>query len=81
MEIVDNAVLLLVPGAMDAGLTSALFWGALAVALAIAFAAAYPLNRRLLTRQGPSGSPRAPRLRSFVDGLGRRAPGMLVDDA
>ena len=50
MEIVDNAVVLLVPGAMDAGLTSALFWGSLAAALAIAFVAAYPVNRWLIAR-------------------------------
>jgi len=50
MEVVDNAVILLVPGAMDAGLTSALFWGALAVALALAWVAAFPVNRWLLAR-------------------------------
>jgi uncharacterized protein DUF4396 len=50
MEIVDNAVILLVPGAMDAGLDSALFWSSLAVALAIAFAAAFPVNRWLIAR-------------------------------
>ena len=50
MEIVDNAVVLLVPGAMDAGLASPLFWGSLAVALAIAFVAAYPVNRWLIAR-------------------------------
>lgn len=50
MEIVDNAVILLVPGAMDAGLTSALFWGSLALALALAWVAAFPVNRWLLAR-------------------------------
>jgi hypothetical protein len=50
MEIVDNAVLLLVPGAMEAGLGSALFWGSLAFALAVAFAVAYPVNRWLIAR-------------------------------
>jgi hypothetical protein len=50
MEIVDNAVILLIPGAMDAGLTSLLFWGSLAVALAIAWVAAFPVNRWLLAR-------------------------------
>lgn len=50
MEIVDNAVMLLVPGAMDAGLASPLFWGALAFALAVAFAAALPVNRWLIAR-------------------------------
>jgi hypothetical protein len=51
MEIVDNAIILLIPGAMDAGLTSLLFWGSLAVALVIAFAAAFPVNLWLI-RQG-----------------------------
>lgn len=50
MEIVDNAIILLIPGAMDAGLTSLLFWGSLAVALAIAFAAAFPVNLWLIRR-------------------------------
>ena len=50
MEIVDNAVMLTVPGAMDAGLDSALFWGALAFALAVAFVAALPVNRWLIAR-------------------------------
>lgn len=50
MEIVDNAIMLLIPGAMDAGLDSALFWGSLAVALVIAGAAAFPVNRWLIAR-------------------------------
>jgi len=50
MEVVDNAIVLAVPGAMDAGLGDALFWGSLALALAIAFAAAYPVNRWLIAR-------------------------------
>ena len=50
MEIVDNAVILLVPGAMDAGLGDALFWGSLAASLAIAFAVALPVNRWLIGR-------------------------------
>ncbi|MDQ3707352.1 MAG: DUF4396 domain-containing protein [Chloroflexota bacterium] len=50
MEVVDNAILLMIPGAMDAGLTSLLFWGSLAVALAIAFAAAFPVNLWLIRR-------------------------------
>ena len=50
MEIVDNAVMVLVPGAMEAGLGSLLFWGALAFALAVAFAVAYPVNRYLIAR-------------------------------
>jgi hypothetical protein len=50
MEIVDNAVILVVPGAMEAGLTDPLFWGSLAFALAVAFVAAYPVNRWLIAR-------------------------------
>jgi hypothetical protein len=50
MEIVDNAIMLLIPGAMDAGLDNPGFWAALAVALLIAGAAAYPVNRWLLVR-------------------------------
>jgi hypothetical protein len=50
MEIVDNLIIVLIPGAMDAGLTSALFWGSLAFALAVAFVAAFPVNRWLIAR-------------------------------
>ena len=50
MEIVDNAIMLLIPGAMDAGLGDIGFWAALAVALLIAGAAAYPVNRWLISR-------------------------------
>jgi hypothetical protein len=50
MEIVDNGVMLLIPGAMDAELASGVFWGALALSLVIAGAAAYPLNRWLISR-------------------------------
>ena len=50
MEIVDNAIMLAIPGAMDAPLDSVLFWGSLAAALAIAGVAAFPLNRWLIAR-------------------------------
>jgi len=50
MEIVDNAVILTVPGAMEAGLASALFWGSLAGALAVAFVVTLPINRALMSR-------------------------------
>ena len=50
MEIVDNVIMLIVPGAMDAGLNSWLFWGALAVALAVAFVVTVPVNRALIRR-------------------------------
>jgi hypothetical protein len=50
MEIVDNAIVLAVPGALDAGLGDVLFWGSLAFALAVAGAAAFPVNRYLIAR-------------------------------
>jgi Domain of unknown function (DUF4396) len=50
MEIVDNAIMLVVPGAMEAGLDSLLFWGALSFALVIAGAIAVPVNRYLIAR-------------------------------
>ena len=50
MEIVDNAVMLLIPGAMESGLDSVLFWGALSFALAVAFLVALPVNRWLIAR-------------------------------
>jgi hypothetical protein len=50
MEIVDNAFILLVPGAIAAGLSDSLFWWSLLVSLVIAFAAAVPVNRYLIAR-------------------------------
>jgi hypothetical protein len=50
MEVVDNAVMLAVPGAMDAGLADPLFWGSLVLALAVAAVAAFPVNRWLIAR-------------------------------
>ena len=50
MEIVDNGIMLLIPGAIHAGLDTLLFWGSLAAALLIAGAATFPLNRRLISR-------------------------------
>ena len=50
MEIVDNAFILLVPGAIDAGLGQALFWWSLGLSLVIAFVVAFPLNRWLIAR-------------------------------
>ena len=50
MEVVDNAILLLIPGAMEAGLASLLFWGSLAFALAVAGAVAFPVNLYLIRR-------------------------------
>ena len=50
MEVIDNAVVVAVPGAMDAGLTSVLFWLSLVVSLAIAFVVTTPVNRWLMGR-------------------------------
>jgi hypothetical protein len=50
MEIVDNAIVLAVPGAMDAGLGDVLFWGSLSFALAVAGVFALPVNRWLIAR-------------------------------
>jgi hypothetical protein len=50
MEVVDNAIILAVPGAFEAGLGDALFWGSLAVALVVAGFFAFPVNRWLLAR-------------------------------
>ena len=50
MEIVDNAIMVAIPGAMEAGLRSPLFWGSLTGALLIAGAVAFPVNRWLIDR-------------------------------
>jgi hypothetical protein len=50
MELVDNAIIVAVPGAMDAGLGGLLFWGSLAFSLAVAGAFALPVNRWLIGR-------------------------------
>lgn len=50
MEIVDNAIMLVIPGAMDAGLLDPVFWGSLGVALVLAGIAAFPVNRWLIAR-------------------------------
>jgi hypothetical protein len=50
MELVDNGIVLAIPGAMDAGVTSLLFWSSLVVALAIAFVVTTPVNRWLMSR-------------------------------
>jgi hypothetical protein len=50
MELVDNAVMAVIPGAMEAGLVNAVFWVGMMIALTAAFLAAYPVNRFLLQR-------------------------------
>lgn len=50
MELVDNAVMLTVPGAMEAGVGNVLFWGALSFALVVAGSVAFPVNRWLIAR-------------------------------
>ncbi|MDQ3422709.1 MAG: DUF4396 domain-containing protein [Actinomycetota bacterium] len=50
MEIVDNVIMVAIPGAMEAGVASALFWVSLAIALAVAFVVTVPVNRWLISR-------------------------------
>jgi hypothetical protein len=50
MEVVDNSVMLLIPGAMEAGIEQPFFWGSMALSLLLAGAAAFPLNRWLIAR-------------------------------
>ncbi|MBO9523314.1 MAG: DUF4396 domain-containing protein [Nocardioidaceae bacterium] len=50
MEVVDNLVMALIPGAMDAGLVNPTFWVGMPISLTVAFFAAYPVNRSLLRR-------------------------------
>lgn len=50
MEVIDNAIMLTIPGAMDASLNQPLFWAALAVAFSIAFVVTVPVNRVLIAR-------------------------------
>ena len=50
MEVADNAVMAVIPGAMDAGLVNPVFWVGMMIALTVAFAAAYPVNRYLMAR-------------------------------
>jgi hypothetical protein len=50
MEIIDNLIMVLIPGAMDAGLRAPLFWFSLAAALIVAGALAFPVNRWLISR-------------------------------
>lgn len=50
MEVTDNAVMVLIPGAMGAGLGNVTFWLGMGIALLAAFIAAFPVNRYLLAR-------------------------------
>jgi hypothetical protein len=50
MEVMDNAIVLTVPGAMEAGLAELLFWGSLALSLIVAFLVTVPVNRALIAR-------------------------------
>ena len=50
MELIDSLTILVIPGAMDAGLGDFLFWWTLAGALFLAFWAAFPVNRWLIAR-------------------------------
>ena len=50
MELVDNLVMALIPGAMDAGLVNPIFWLGMMIALTAAFIAAFPVNRYLIDK-------------------------------
>lgn len=50
MELVDNVVMALIPGAMDSGLVNPVFWLGMMIALTIAFVAAFPINRYLIDK-------------------------------
>jgi hypothetical protein len=50
MEVTDNVIMLVIPGAMEAGLSDPLFWGSLLLSLVLAGAAAFPVNRWLIAR-------------------------------
>lgn len=50
MEIVDNLVMAIIPGAMEAGLVNWIFWVGMSIALAVAFVAAFPVNKVLIAR-------------------------------
>jgi hypothetical protein len=50
MELVDNTIVAIIPGALNAPLASWLFWGSMAISLVIAFVAAVPVNRLLISR-------------------------------
>jgi Domain of unknown function (DUF4396) len=50
MEIIDNLIVVVIPGALDAGLGDLLFWGSLSFGLAVAFVVAVPVNRALIAR-------------------------------
>jgi hypothetical protein len=50
MEVIDNTIMVLVPGAMEAGLSNTLFWGSLAFSLVVAGVFAFPVNRWLIAR-------------------------------
>jgi hypothetical protein len=74
MEVVDNLVMAVIPGAMDAGLVNVVFWVGMMIALTTAFFAAYPVNRYLLQRgkghallhQYPQGTTEAVGVRRLI---------------
>lgn len=83
MEVVDNAVMAAIPGAMDSGLVNPLFWIGMMIALTAAFFAAFPVNRYLLqrgkghalTHQYHHGAHDAQGARRFIPDL---SPTMLI---
>ena len=73
MEIVDNLIIVAIPGAMDAGLDDALFWGALALALVVAFVAAWPSTGTI----GEPGMPSSTAFTATATGRHRKPPNTL----
>jgi hypothetical protein len=82
MEVVDNLVMLVIPGAMDAGLVNVIFWVGMAISLTVAFGAAYPVNRYLLRRGKGHALTHQYHHETATDGLRSRIPdlssGVLV---
>lgn len=74
MELVDNAVMALIPGAMNAGLVNVVFWVGMMIALTVAFFAAYPVNRYLLQRGKGHALTHDYHSASSADGWRRRLP-------
>ncbi|WP_300683372.1 DUF4396 domain-containing protein [Nocardioides sp.] len=75
MEVVDNLVMAVIPGAMNAGLVNPTFWISMAISLAVAFVAAFPVNRILLARgQGHALTHRYHGMEGAADGFRARIP-------
>jgi Domain of unknown function (DUF4396) len=90
MEIVDNAIVLAIPGALEAGLGSLLFWGSLSFSLVVAGAFAVPVNRWLIARgkghavvheTGIHGGPPVKVVAYFATAMGAFGAAVLLAEA